>query len=195
MNYALLKPGASKQVAESKIRYLFKDHEELRYEELQLCPLSKVYLNFNDRNDYLFVLKLFGIIGIFILMMSGFNYINLSLAQASMRGKEVAIKKVVGSRKQSVVVQFLTETVGISLVALALALVFSKLFLPVFNNVVDKHISFHLISNWKLVLMLVAVAITTGLLSGLYPAFFMASNKIVTLFKGNFFSGNATKWD
>jgi len=189
MNYALLKPGASKQVAESKIRYLFKDHEELRYEELQLCPLSKVYLNFNDRNDYRIVLKLFGLIGVFILLMSGFNYINLSLAQTSMRGKEVAIKKVVGSRKQSVVVQFLTETIGMSLAALVLAMAIGKLLLPVFNNVVDKHITFIWANDWSLVLMLVAVAIATGLLSGLYPALFMASNKIVTLFKGNFFSG------
>lgn len=189
MNYALLKPGASKQVAESKIRYLFKDHQELRYEELQLCPLSKVYLNFNDRNDYRIVLKLFGLIGVFILLMSGFNYINLSLAQTSMRGKEVAIKKVVGSRKQSVIIQFLTETIGISLVALVLALAFGKLLLPVFNNVVDKHITFVWANDWSLVLILIAVAIATGLLSGLYPALFMASNKIVTLFKGNFFSG------
>ncbi len=189
MNYALLKPGASKQVAESKIKYLFNNYEELKYEELQLCPLSKVYLNFNDRSDYRIILKLFGLIGIFILMMSGFNYINLSLAQTSMRGKEVAIKKVVGSRKHSVVIQFLTETIGISLVALTLALAFSKLILPIFNNVVDKHISFHWVNDWSLVLILIAVALVTGLLSGLYPALFMASNKIVTLFKGNFFSG------
>jgi putative ABC transport system permease protein len=189
MTYALLKPGVSKTNAEAKIRYLFRDHQDLKYEELQLCPLSKVYLNFNDRNDYVVVLKLFGLIGIFILLMSGFNYINLSLAQASMRGKEVAIKKVVGSRKHAVVIQFLTETIGISLVALLFALALGKLLLPVFNNVVDKHIVFNFASDWGMVLILLLVAVFTGLLSGLYPALFMASNKIVTLFKGNFFAG------
>ncbi|MBN1924612.1 MAG: ABC transporter permease [Prolixibacteraceae bacterium] len=189
MTYALLKPGTSKTVAEAKIRNLFEDYEDIKYEKLQLCPLSKVYLNFNNRNDYLIVLKLFGLIGLFILLMSGFNYINLSLAQASMRGKEVAVKKVMGSRKYAVVVQFLTETIGISIVALFFAFVLSKLFLPVFNNVVDKHIVFNLSDNWGLLLILLLVSVVTGLLSGLYPAMFMASNKIVSLFKGNFFSG------
>lgn len=189
ITYALLKPGISKTVAETKIRNLFEGYEDIKYEKLQLCPLSKVYINFNDRNDYLVVLKLFGLIGLFILLMSGFNYINLSLAQASMRGKEVAIKKVAGSKKHQVVVQFLSETIGISVVALIFALALSKLFLPVFNNVVDKHIMFNLSTSWGLFIILFLVAIVTGLLSGLYPAMFMASNKIVSLFKGNFFSG------
>ena len=189
MTFALLKPGVTKTTAEEKIRNLFQDHESIKYEELQLCPLSKVYLNFNDHNAYLIVLKLFGLIGIFILLMSGFNYINLSLAQTSMRNKEVAIKKVVGSRKSSVVIQFLAETIGISLLALLLAFTLSILLLPVFNNVVEKEIFFAFSADWRFILVLLLVAVLTGFLSGLYPALFMASNKIVSLFKGNFFTG------
>lgn len=189
MTYALLKPGVSKTTAETKIRNLFHEHESIKYEELQLCPLSKVYLNFNDHNDYLVVLKLYGLIGIFILLMSGFNYINLSLAQTSMRNKEVAIKKVVGSKKSGVIIQFLAETIGISLLALFLAFILSHFLLPVFNNVVEKKIIFDFSADWSFMLALLLVAIVTGLLSGLYPALYMASNKIVSLFKGNFFSG------
>jgi len=188
MTYVLLKPGVSEQLAESKIKHIFNDYESIRYEELQLCPISKVYLNFNDRNDYVIVLKLFALIGVFILIMSGFNYINLSLAQASMRGKEVAVKKVIGCRQQSLVVQFLGESSGVSFAALAFALFFSKLLLPLFNNVVDKQISFGLFNDWPFILFMILIAGCTGLASGIYPAWFMASNKITTLFKGNFFS-------
>ncbi len=188
MTFALLKPEADAKSAEKKIKHLYKNYEPFKYEELQLCPLSKVYLNFNDRNDYLIILKLFGMIGIFILLMSGFNYINLSLAQTSMRGKEVAIKKVIGSHKKSLVFQFLSETTSISIIALLFAIVLAKLFLPVFNNVVSKQITFNLISDWQFLVFLVIIAAVTGVLSGLYPAMVMSSNKITSLFNGNFMS-------
>lgn len=188
MTFALLQPEISAQRAEDKIKHLFTDYESMKHDELQLCSLSKVYLNFNDSSDYLVILKLFGLIGIFILVMSGFNYINLSLAQASMRGKEVAVKKVIGSRKQSLVLQFLSETTTVSLIALLMALLLAKLFLPIFNNVVDKQIAFNLLNDWTFMLLMFVVALGTGLLSGIYPAWFMASSKIVILFKGNIFN-------
>jgi len=187
MTYVLLKPGANAQLAESKIKDVFSVYESIKNEKLQLCPLSKVYLNFNDRNDYIIVLKLFALIGIFILVMSGFNFINLSLAKASMRGKEVAVKKVIGSKQNSLVFQFLGETIIISLVSLAIAFVIAYFFLPVFSNVVDKHIEFHFINDWKFMLLTVLVAVSTGFLSGVYPAWFLASHKITSLFKGEFF--------
>ncbi len=186
MTFAKLKHGADPDVAGEKIKNLFAGYNDIKFIELQLCPLSKVYLDFNDRNDYLIVLKLFGLIGIFILVMSGFNYINLSLAQSSTRGKEIALKKVIGSRKKTLVLQFLIETVTVSVISLLLALLLAYLFLPVFNNVVDKHLSVQLLTNRGFVLLLFLVAITTGLLSGVYPALFMASNKISTLFNENF---------
>lgn len=188
MTYALLKPGIIAQSAEDKIANIFSNYEYLKHDKLRLCHLSKVYLNFNDSSDYIIILKLFGLIGIFILVMSGFNYINLSLAQASMRGKEVAVKKVIGSRKQSLIFQFLSETITVSTVALIFALLLSKLCLPLFNNVVDKQITFNLVDDAVFMLLMLLVAIGTGVLSGFYPAWFMASNKIVTLFKGSIFN-------
>ena len=186
MVYTLLESGVEAKDAEAKIQHLFAAYENLKFGEMQLCPLSKVYLNFNDSNDYLIILKLFGLIGVFILIMSGFNYVNLSLAQASMRGKEVAVKKVIGSRKQQLIVQFLGETVGVCVVALVMGLVATAFLLPLFNSVVDKQITFSLITDWKFVLSLLLLAVCVGLLSGVYPAKFMAASKITTLFKGNF---------
>lgn len=188
MTYALLAPGSDAKLAQSKIRDIFSVNEKLNDEKLQLCPLSKVYLNFNDRSDYLIVLRLFALIGIFILAMSGFNYINLSLAKASMRGKEVAIKKVSGTRHESLILEFLGDTVAISLLALLLAFAVSAILLPVYSNVVDKHLEMNILTDWKFFLIMVLVAVATGILSGLYPALFFASQKITNLFKGDFFT-------
>ncbi|QGY44645.1 FtsX-like permease family protein [Maribellus comscasis] len=188
MTYALLNQGASHKQAEAKIRDLFTKYENIKNEKLQLCPLSKVYLNFNDKNDYLIVLKLFGLIGIFILTMAGFNYINLSLAKASMRGKEVAVKKAIGSKRNSLVLQFLSETVVVSLIALIFAFLVAELFLPVFSNIVDKQIELIWRNDWKFILSTILIAVITGIFSGTYPAWFMASNKITDLVKGNFYS-------
>lgn len=188
MTYALLKPGTDAKLAQGKIRALFSIYERLEDEKLQLCPLSKVYLNFNDRSDYIIVLKLFALIGIFILVMSGFNYINLSLAKASMRGKEVAIKKVSGTMHKTLIAQFLSETVAISLVALLVAYITATTLLPVYSNIVDKHLEMNILQDWRFFLLTVIVAVATGILSGLYPALFFASHKITNLFKGDFFT-------
>ncbi len=189
MAYALLNEGISSKQAEGKIKNLFSDYNrQIENEKLQLCPLTKVYLNFNDRNDYLIVLKLFALIGIFILVMSGFNYINLSLARASAQSKEVAVKKVIGSRRRLLISQFLAETIAISMGSLLFAFVFAKLLLPLFSNIVDKQIKLTISNDWQFILATIAVALSTGVLSGIYPALFLSSHKISTLFKGNLFN-------
>ncbi len=188
MTYAMLKTGVSAEQAAEKIRDLFGEYENIRNEKLELCPLSKVYLNFNDRNDYLFVLRLFALIGLFILVMSGFNYINLSLAKASMLGKEVAVKKVIGSNRKSLIFHFLGETIAVSLFSLLVAFFIADLLLPVFANVVDKQLDLNLRKDWLFIVGTIWIAVLTGIFSGLYPALFLASHKITALFKGSFFN-------
>ena len=96
--------------------------------------MKNIYLNFNGRNDYIVALMLYGLIGIFILIMSAFNYINLTTANASVRGKEVALKKVCGSSRFALMVQFLGETVIISLLSVILAFELARSFLPAFSG-------------------------------------------------------------
>ena len=104
---------------ESRIKNIFSGFRGLEYEELRLCPMKKLYLGFNGEEDYLVVLVLYSLVGVFILLMSSFNYINLTTANAATRGREVAVKKASGSNRLALVVQFLGETVMISLLAAA----------------------------------------------------------------------------
>lgn len=194
MTFALLKPGVDVKHLESKISKVFTAFKGLEYEELQLCPLSLVYLDYNGHGDYYIVLFLFGLIGIFILIMSAFNYINLTTANASTRGKEVAIKKVSGSNRLELVIQFLGETVFISILALIVAFLLAKLFLPVFNTIIEKQLELTFTDQWKFIGLTTLLSLGIGLLSGIYPALFLSSHKIVSLFKGDVFGKGNGKY-
>jgi putative ABC transport system permease protein len=187
MTYALLKPGVEYKTVGQKIKNVYKGFKGAEFEELQLCPLSKIFLSFDGRNDYLIVLTLFGLIGLFILIMSAFNYINLTTANSAIRGKEVAVKKVCGSNRSSLIAQFLGETIIIAVIALVIAFFLAWIFLPVFSSIIDKHLELSFRYNGIFIGMTLGIAIFVGLLSGIYPALFLSSKKIVSLFKGNLF--------
>jgi putative ABC transport system permease protein len=188
MTFALLKPNVDAHQLENKIKHILSDFKGLEYEELQLCPMSKVYLNFNNRGDYSVVIDLFILIGIFILLMSGFNYVNLTVSKVSVRTKEVAVEKVLGSNRPMLVIQFLSETIILSFLALMMAFLLTTYFLPVFSNIVGKKIGVDLMSDWHFIALMGLVALVFGILSGIYPALFMSSKKIVSLFKGDIYS-------
>ena len=191
MNYVLLAPGADYKQLEAKIKNTFSGFKGIEFEELQLCPMKNIYLNFNGRNDYIVALLLYGLIGIFILTMSAFNYINLTTANASVRGKEVALKKVSGSSRFALVAQFLGETVITSMLALVLAFEIAISFLPVFSGIIYRKLSLSLANDGPFLLLTIIIAVLTGLLSGIYPALILSSQDIVSLFKNQMVkSGN-----
>jgi putative ABC transport system permease protein len=194
MTYALLKAGVDSKYLENKIKNIFSGFNGIEYEELRLCPMHKLYLSFNGRNDYMIVLALYGLIGIFILIMSAFNYINLTTANSSTRGKEVAIKKISGSSRAMLVIQFLGETIVISLLALGFAFMLSKIFLPVFSSIVNKHIGLSLLNDRSFIGLTMLISLGVGLLSGIYPALFLSSHKIVSLFRGELFGKGREKF-
>lgn len=187
MTFAVLKHGVDYKFLETKIKNLLSGFRGAEYEELQLCPMSKVYLDFNGNGDYDVVLILYGLIGVFILIMSAFNYINLTTANASTRGKEVAVKKVSGSNRKALVVQFMGETMVVSIFALSFSFLLVKFFLPVFETIVGRQIGFDFVDDWQFTIITILIAIGVGFLSGVYPALFLSSNKIVSLFRGEFF--------
>ncbi len=178
MNYVLLKPNSDYKHLNNQIRNTFSDFAGLEYEEIQLRPMKKVYLSYNGNMDYLIILGLFALIGLFILIMSVFNYINLTTANSTLRSKEVAVKKVCGSRTSTLISQFLAETLIISISALLLSVVLAKLVLPIFASIVDKPLTLNLIREWKFLILMVFISIGCGFLAGIYPAFILSSMPI-----------------
>ena len=127
-------------------------------------------------------IRLFSIVALFILLIAGINFMNLSTAQASRRFKEVGIKKVMGSKRRALVLQFMGEAVTISVLALFLSFFLVALFLPQFNQITGKHLSLDFHAG--LILPAFIFSIITGILSGIYPALYLSGFNISNILKG-----------
>ena len=191
--YVLLKEGQDAHILDKKIRGLFKSYKDFETEELSLCPLSMIYLSFNGNRDYLIILLIYKMIGIFILLLSAFNYINLTTSHIAVRNKEVAIKKIFGGGKGSVIVQFQGETFITAMISIGLAFLMIGFALPLFNSIIGKQLIFSFSTQWPFMIRMSAVAILVGFLSGLYPAIFMSGRQPLDLFKGNLFKSSNDK--
>lgn len=187
-NYVLLKKGADvKRVNDKIVNVISDNHKDVVSQKLYLNPLSNLYLHPADKNDYMVAIAIYGIVAIFILFLSAINYINLTTSNASIRVKEIAVRKVNGSSRGSLVKQFLGETIIMSLLSLLMAFMLSKLLLPLFNSVVSRDIDFSVSTNWHFILIMIGVSLITGFISGIYPAIVLSSLKMLDLLKGTVF--------
>ncbi len=155
---------------------------------LFLHPLEKWRLHSNfingeikeGRNDHV---KLFSVIAIFILIIACINFMNLATARSERRAREVGIRKSLGSTRKYLILQFIGESLIISLISFVLAVLLAELVLPAYNNLVDKSlfINYKSLEFWQIGLGIVFI---TGVLSGSYPAFYLSSFRPVETLKG-----------
>jgi predicted permease len=131
---------------------------------------------------------LFGIIGAFVLLLACINFMNLSTARSEKRGKEVGIRKAIGSQRGQLIYQFLSESFLVVLFAFFLAMLLVVLSLNGFNELSKKEITFPW-DNGLFWLISLAFILFTSLLAGSYPALYLSSFKPVDVLKGTFKSG------
>jgi putative ABC transport system permease protein len=155
-----------------------------------LQPITDIHLHsatkyeFEPNGDVHYV-YIFGALTIFILLLACINFTNLSTASSSNRSKEIGIRKVLGSEKNSLVSQFLVESVMLTFLALLFALGFVYLLLPYFNNLAGKQITMGFFFNYKVLIVEIIVALIVGIIAGIYPAFVLSSFRIISVLKGN----------
>ena len=130
-------------------------------------------------------LRIFGIVGFLILLIAVINFVNLSTAVYLDRTKEVAVRKALGATRSTLVGQFLTETMLLSFGAFLPALALLFVLIPLFNAQNDKFITFHLLNDWPLTVSFAGIFLLTGLLAGVYPAFFASRFRPVEVFQKN----------
>jgi putative ABC transport system permease protein len=172
----------------AKVKKLFNENYTAQKNENFLFPLTKKHLYGEFQNGksvggdieriYLFVALAFG-----ILLVACINFMNMATAKSERRAKEVGIKKTIGATRSSLVIQFLTEAMVLTTVAVLIAVTIAEASLPLFNNLlgIDIKIGYANTGYW---LGILAVALLTGLLSGTYPALFLSSfNPVQTLKK------------
>jgi putative ABC transport system permease protein len=169
------------------------------YERHVLTPLTRIHL-YSDKvselgaNSSIQYVYIFSAIAFFILLIACVNFMNLSTARSANRAREVGVRKVLGSLKGNLVMQFLTESILISCIALLLAGVLTYTMLPYFNQLAAKDIKIQILASPWLLPGLLLLVLITGLLAGSYPAFYLSSFKPIQVIKGKLAAGFKTSW-
>jgi putative ABC transport system permease protein len=126
-----------------------------------------------------------GLIGLVILLAACFNFTNLATARAMTRAREIGLRKCVGASRYQVAIQFLGEAVVMAAAALIFALALVEILLPAYDRFLGRPIALNYLTDWPLVLIIVAIAILAGLLSGIYPALVLSGFRPIVALRGN----------
>lgn len=127
---------------------------------------------------------IFGAVAAFMVIIACINYMNLATARSANRAKEVGIRKVMGSQRNQLIVQFITESVVIALIALVVSLILIYLLLPAFNSLSSKEMPFGYILQAPVMLSLLGIVLFAGVVGGSYPAFYLSGFNPVNVLKG-----------
>ncbi|HVY75067.1 MAG TPA: ABC transporter permease [Puia sp.] len=189
--YITLKPGISEAAFDKRVKDIVISHAtpgSTLNTEIFLHPVSKWHLYSRFENGQIAggqieIVRLFIIVAIFILLIACINFMNLSTARSEKRAKEVGIRKVSGAPKAKLVMQFLMESVLISVFAGVLALMIVQVSLSSFNLLVSKSLFINF-SNPVFWIVSLGFVLITGLVAGSYPAFYLSSFKPAKVLKG-----------
>jgi len=156
--------------------------------KLELQRLTDIHLHSHldseiEANSDITYVYVFSVIAFFVLLIACVNFMNLATARSAGRAKEVGMRKVVGALRTQLIRQFLSESTLTAVVSFLLALGLVFMALPKFSQFIGKDLSFNLIENSQILLLLLLLAVIVGFLAGLYPAFFLSGFKPVSVLR------------
>src|SRR5450432_52265 len=157
--------------------------------EYTIQPLTKIHLYSAGQHElepggniqYVYI---FSAVAVFILLIACVNFMNLTTARSAKRAREVGIRKVLGTRRKDLILQFLSESTLMVIISLAVAIFASFILIPGFNTLADKSIKPSMLFSPMILPWIIAIPLVVGLLAGLYPAFFISSFKPIEVLKG-----------
>jgi putative ABC transport system permease protein len=198
--YVLLKPQTDPVSVSGKMAKLVRDNfkpEPGTTFSFSLQPLKDIHLNSENIADgarnsnvdaiakgSIFYIRIFSFIALFVLLIAGINYMNLTTARASSRLKEIGVRKAIGAFRSHLIKQFLFESLLVTLISFFLALIVVNLLLPAFNHFTNKQLSLGFSADYRIWLFAFGTVALIGLLSGSYPALLLSRFKPVLLLKG-----------
>lgn len=194
--YLLLHNNADPNSLNHKIKGLIKDHIEQKETEYitSLEPLNWVYLHGKPRGHRagsivtgnINNIYIFSLVAFFVLIIACMNFINLSTAFSIRRAKETGVRKILGASRMELVLQFMTDSVILSLISLFFSLGLIIFLLPFFNQISGKVISIGVFEHPNYLGILLAISIIIGIFSGMYPAFYLSGFQPISSLKGRF---------
>jgi putative ABC transport system permease protein len=155
--------------------------------ELQKITDIHLYSKIQDEAEaggdisYIYI---FGAVAFFMLVIACINYMNLATARSANRSKEVGVRKVMGSQRQQLIIQFITESMVLAFIALVTSLILIYALLPAFNTLANKELPFGYILQAPVILSLLGSVLFVGLIGGSYPAFYLSSFNPINVLKG-----------
>jgi putative ABC transport system permease protein len=195
--YVRFLSGTDPEIFESKLPSFLKKYgeEELRNvgmsKTLVLQPVGEIHtftgydIEMAEIISPTFLYVLF-CIAVLIQVVACINFMNLATAKATKRGKEVGVRKVIGASKANLITQFLGESLLLVLISSALAVLLFSVLLPVLNGLTGATIDSGIFLNWSSWLIIAGIVLSTGLLAGVYPAFYLTSFNTVKIMKGDY---------
>ncbi|MFC1725852.1 ABC transporter permease [candidate division KSB1 bacterium] len=161
------------------------DHQKHYY----LQPMTDIHLHSNlkfelEPNNDIANIYIFSTSAVLILLIACFNFMNISTAKSSFRAREIGIRKTVGSNRMQLILQFFSESVLLSFIALLFGFIIILILLPMYGSLIGREIHSHDFFRFDFIVGFFGLAFLTGLLSGSYPAFFLSSFKPVNILKG-----------
>ncbi|MGC4035819.1 MAG: ABC transporter permease [Chitinophagaceae bacterium] len=197
LGYAEVNDNADMQKLSAKIKDIKLDKVEKselkQHPQVFLNPMNRWHLFSEFKNGIsvggrIQYVWMFGIIGLFVLLLACINFMNLSTARSEKRAKEVGIRKSIGSLRSQLITQFFSESLLTAFFAFILSLALVQLILPFFNDVAGKKMSLPW-TNPLFWISSIGFSLLTGLIAGSYPAFYLSSFQPVKVLKGTFKAG------
>ncbi|HUX85211.1 MAG TPA: ABC transporter permease [Chitinophagaceae bacterium] len=164
------------------------------YIRYSLMPLGRIHLYSNkvgefEPNGSIEFVYIFSVIALFILLIACVNFMNLSTARSSLRAREVGIRKVLGSMRKALIIQFLTESILVTAASLVLAIGLAFLLMPYFNQLSQRHLRLGLFTDPWVIPGLILLMVLVGGVAGSYPAFYLSGFRPIQVLKGKLAAG------
>jgi ABC-type antimicrobial peptide transport system permease subunit len=188
MTFMKLKPGSNIKAVGKQLTHIQRSNQKTSTAEFSLISLSDIHFESDIQRSFLQhgnpkMVKVFSILAVLLMITACINYVNLTTARASVRSKEVSVRKIVGAGRPQLFGQFMAESFIVTALALLFAIVVIQLSMPLFNAVTDKHFTQPLANPTTLIILASALFVCTAL-NGIYPALMLSSFKPLNVFRG-----------
>ena len=191
--YLLLADGTDIMVLQDKMKEMYDKYmagvlKEMNWHvEHVLEPLTDIYLKSEvgsgAKSGDMKYIYIFCMVAFFMLLIASINYMNLATMRSIHRAREVGLRKIAGSQRWPLILQFLSESVILTLIALICSIVIIILLFPSFNQITGKSFDINYLFNAKVILTLIAIIVFVGLVGGIYPAFYLSRFNPVSVIK------------
>ena len=200
--YLLFPAGIDINTFQTKMQDMYDAHMKTIFGPLNikieyiLEPITKIHLYSTNPGEpeptgSITYVLIFGIVAVFLVLIAAMNYMNLATARSTRRAREVGLRKVAGSRRLPLILQFLSESVVLTVISLIISIILLIVLLPKFNLLAGKSFRPDILFSPVVLISIIAVILVAGILGGSYPAFFLSRFSPVTVLKGEITQGSA----